>query len=451
MRGITGVELGPDSCVLVRSGRDGSRTAVSSARTVVPGELGAFASALRQAREEDGLPAHARVVAWGVPGARPQADPADLPEIGALVSAGFSIDAIVPPAQAMARLVNARKIDTSRAAVAVLSLNTHGAAIAIVSNGEAISARTFAWPLGRPFAHGRDELLERYLIVSEVAPQLQHVIDLVRPVYGVSIASVLVCGNLPELRSLSMLLIEEMDIEVETLDSLDLLESAEVASADAVPSLQLAAAVALPAQVGRVAPEPVSSAADDRRAPAIPRRTPLVLALAIAGAWSALQLGSSSPAAPFFPDASLFAAAPAPVTSSTPAAPTTSTTPTAPPVQSSPPPPPVADLRPEATMGRIREAEPAPAPPAAAPAAPQHTASRPAGPSPAATAYAVDPLPRVDGIMISGIRRVAIVDGEVVSPGDKVGARTVARIDREGVVLMEPGGREIRVAIRMRK
>ena len=448
MRGITGVELGPDSCVLVRSGRDGSRTAVSSARTLVPGELGAFASALRQAREEDGLPAHARVVAWGVPGARTQPDPAALPEIGALVSAGFSIDAIVPPAQAMARLVNARKIDTSRAAVAVLSLNTHGAAIAIVSNGEAISARTFAWPLGRPFAHGRDELLERYLIVSEVAPQLQHVIDLVRPVYGVSIASVLVCGNLPELRSLSMLLIEEMDIEVETLDSLDLLESAEVASADAVPSLQLAAAVALPAQVGRAAPEPVGSAADDRRTPAILRRTPLVLALAIAGTWSALQLGSSSPAAPFFPDASLLAAAPAPVTSPTPAA---STAPAASTVQSSPPSTPVADLRPEATMGRIREAEPARAPSAAAPAAPRHTASRPAGPPPAATAYAVDPLPRVDGIMISGIRRVAIVDGEVVSPGDKVGARTVARIDREGVVLMEPGGREIRVAIRMRK
>jgi hypothetical protein len=53
--------------------------------------------------------------------------------------------------------------------------------------------------------------------------------------------------------------------------------------------------------------------------------------------------------------------------------------------------------------------------------------------------------------MISGIRRVAIVDGAVVSPGDKVGARTVARIDREGVVPMEPGGREIRVAIRTRK
>ena len=68
------------------------------------------------------------------------------------------------------------------------------------------------------------ELLDRYLLVSQIAPQLQHVIDLVRPVYGVTVTSVVACGNLPDLRSLAMLLIEEMDLEVETLDSAELLE-----------------------------------------------------------------------------------------------------------------------------------------------------------------------------------------------------------------------------------
>lgn len=414
---------------------------MSSARTLVPGSPEAFAGALRAAREENGLPAHARVVAWGVPGAPAQLDLAHLPEIGPLVSAGFVIDAIVSPAQAMARLVNARKIDTTGSAVAVLSLNTHGAAIAIVSNGEPISARSFGWLLGRPFAHGRSELLERYLLVSQVAPQLQHVIDFVRPVYGVAIASVLVCGNLPNLRSLTMPLIEEMDIEIETLDSLDLLESADVAPADAVPSLQLAAAVALPSQVVRAAPEPV--AATGTHAPANPRGPSLLLAIAIAGAWSVLQLGGSSPAAPFLRDASVLAAAPSTAAPSTPA-------PVAPPPVPPPAAPPVAGLRPEATMGRNRESEPAP-PPAEPVARARPAAPRPAEPSPAAAPPPVDPLPRVDGIMISGIRRVAIVDGEVVSPGDRVGARIVARIDREGVVLVDPAGREVRVAIRMRR
>jgi hypothetical protein len=437
MRAITGIELGPDCCVLVRSGRAGSKTAVSSARTLVPHAPHAFAAALRHAREENAMPAHARVVAWGVPGSASQLDLARLPEVGPLLSAGFQIDAIVSPAQAMARLVNARKIDTSRTAVAVLSVNTHGVAIAIVSNGEAISARTFEWPLGRPFAGARPELLERYLMVSQIAPQLQHVIDLVRPVYGVNIASVLVCGNLPDLRSLSMLLIEEMDIEIETLDSVDLLESPDVAPADIVPSLQLAAAVALPAQRAKSASEPAGD--DDHRAFSALRRSSLVLALAITGVWSVLQIGGSSPASPFFPDGIVLAAAPA----APDAAVTTPPAPIA---------PPVAELRPEATMGRIRGPEPEPAVAANerdARSAPRR--ARPPEPSPAATMSAADPLPRVDGIMISGIRRVAIVDGEVVTSGDKVGARTVARIDRDGVVLLEPTGREVRVAIRMRK
>lgn len=414
---------------------------MSAARTLVADAPERFAAALRKAREESRLPAHARVVAWGVSGGQSPPELSQLPEIGPLVSAGFEIDAIVSPAQAMARLVNARKIETSRTAIAVLSLNTHGVAIAIVSNGETISSRTFAWPLGRPFAQRRDELLDRYLVVSQVAPQLQHVIDLVRPVYGASVASVLVCGNLPNLRSLSMLLIEEMDIEIETLDSTDLLETPDVAPPDAVPSLQLAFAVALPAQVGRAAPGPAAATEGVGRGSALLRRSPLVVALALAAAWSALQLGGASPAAPFFRDAAVLAAAPpppSPVTAPAPTAPASSR----------------GELRAEATMGRIAEPEPEPElkPGTAEPPARRSSGpARRAEPPPVAAADPPDPLPRVDGIMISGIRRVAIVDGVVVSPGDKVATRTVLRIDREGVVLADANGREVRVAIRMRR
>ena len=53
--------------------------------------------------------------------------------------------------------------------------------------------------------------------------------------------------------------------------------------------------------------------------------------------------------------------------------------------------------------------------------------------------------------MISGPRRLAIVGGAVVAAGDSVGTRAVARIERDGVVLREPSGREIYVAIRPRK
>ena len=69
-----------------------------------------------------------------------------------------------------------------------------------------------------------------------------HVIELVRPVHGVTVTSVVACGNLPNLRSLAMLLIEEMDLEVETLDSDELLDPSRRRSDDrrTSPSLQLA-------------------------------------------------------------------------------------------------------------------------------------------------------------------------------------------------------------------
>jgi hypothetical protein len=60
------------------------------------------------------------------------------------------------------------------------------------------------------------------------------------------------------------------------------------------------------------------------------------------------------------------------------------------------------------------------------------------------------PLPSVGGILISGDRRFAVIDGSVVSPGDRVGPRVVARIESNAVILREPSGREIRVRVRGR-
>ena len=61
------------------------------------------------------------------------------------------------------------------------------------------------------------------------------------------------------------------------------------------------------------------------------------------------------------------------------------------------------------------------------------------------------PLPSVDGIMIAGPHRLAIVGGTVVAAGDPVGSRAIARIERDGVVLREASGKEVYVAIRLRK
>jgi hypothetical protein len=45
-------------------------------------------------------------------------------------------------------------------------------------------------------------------------------------------------------------------------------------------------------------------------------------------------------------------------------------------------------------------------------------------------------------------RRVAVIDGQIVTVGDQVGPRIVAGIEQAAVVLQEPSGYQIRVPIR---
>lgn len=57
-------------------------------------------------------------------------------------------------------------------------------------------------------------------------------------------------------------------------------------------------------------------------------------------------------------------------------------------------------------------------------------------------------LPVVDSILLDQNRRLAVLGGTIVSVGDRVGSRTVAQIERDFVVLREPSGMLVRLAIR---
>ena len=443
MSGVTGVELGPDCCVLVRGGRLGAHRTVAAAASIPssswPRDRHALVEGLRELRRRYDLPSRARVVAWG-----------DDRSVAPLIDAGFEVGAVLTPAQALARVVRSRTVGApSETAIAAVSINTHGAVIAIVSGSEVVHSRTVEWSLGTPFTGTRSELLDRYLLVSQIAPQLQHVIDLVRPVYGTTVTSTVVCGNLPNLRSLAMLLIEEMDLEVEILDAEDLLEASVAAqtAAENVASLQMDAAVASPGERPMPVPgepEPIRHVAPDRdqRSPTNHTRVRLqnamaAAAMAVCAIWSVAQVAGRSPAMRAFPDGidtgvSVATAAEAPAASATPAAGVTPSAGGTP------------ELQTEPTSGASEDVNARPV----ASSAPRVSKERGV---PRSWPEPSEPLPSVDGIMISGDRRLAIVGGEVVAAGDVVGLRAVARIEHDGVVLKEPSGREIYVAMRPRR
>lgn len=440
-RHVTGIEIGGTRCVLVRVRPGASALEVSQVYGLDGAEALPAAGRgpqLREIRRRLQFPKPAAVVAW--PGALEAGDPR------ALLEAGFDVREVLSPPAALARLAGQRPALPGRAAVAWLALNRDGAAIAIVVGPRLLYSRTLEWSY-RPGSTARAELLQRYLLVATLAPEVRHGIEVVGREQGIAVEAVVTCGDLPDLRSLTMPLIEELDMEVETLDSLDGLEIVAPASradlADRAPSLRLAGAAAAGALAARqlpVSPIWLSAAA---------------AAAILAAAWGFWQWRGtdsqppapvpvrSAPADPANPAAGADAgppggapAVPSPVEEGQPAA-TMGQVPRRPPVGSRiegilPPEP--------ATATAVREPAAAPAQPAAVGTTPPRT-RRP--PAPLDT-----PIPRVNSILVAPDRRLAVVEGEIVREGDAVGPRVLERIEPHALLLREPSGRLVRVPIR---
>ena len=94
---------------------------------------------------------------------------------------------------------------------------------------------------------GKAQLLQRYSLVAQLAPEVRRGIAAVRANRGLTVEQAVTCGDLPELRSLTMPLIEELDLEVETLDSTEGLRAVGKARAErfaeSAPAIRLACAV----------------------------------------------------------------------------------------------------------------------------------------------------------------------------------------------------------------
>jgi hypothetical protein len=491
---ITGIELGPDSCVIVAARRGKGAIDVSALHVVEPSEWpqhdAAVTAALDTARRAKRFPRRANVVVWGLPEDASAHDATSRASVRPITDAGFRVNTILTPSQALAALAKSRAARGSAGiieAVAWLALDTHGAAIAIVRGGELLFSRTFEWSYQRGQNGSKSQMLQRYTLVAHLAPELRRGIEIVRSRHGATVSSVVTCGALPELRSLTMPLIEELDLEVETLDSTDGLRATgrakEERFAEAAPALRLATAAAT-----------LRSAPANARRPALFRAA--AVGIAAAGlSWLAYSLWSGAqatrtvhPIPPSRPQVSRPAATPSraiapqqqpgtadaarpatpvppppaataageppevppaavkPVPPAVTAAPSPSS-----PARSTTPPalaPPIATPRVPPQPAPARTSSPSPAPAANPPAAPAPEARRPAAPQGKPPAPLQDPLPVIDSILIDANRRLAMVGGAIVRVGDSIGPRVVTQIEPNAIVLREPSGLQVRVPLR---
>jgi hypothetical protein len=208
---------------------------------------------LRQLRLAERLPRRARVVIWpeaadaGVTRVdRPEASQGFSPDVWRLrdrlkpiVRAGFRVSGALSPAQAVAALAS---LAGSPAAIAGLAVDAQGGSLVIVSgSGALLLARELVWKFPAPAEDAA--LVDKYAFAAQVLPHLAQAITAARRQHGARVDRVLLCGPLPGLRALAAPLIEELDLEVETLDGIS--GVAFEGHPDAVAAAQLGAGAAL--------------------------------------------------------------------------------------------------------------------------------------------------------------------------------------------------------------
>jgi hypothetical protein len=362
-----------------------------------------------------------------------------------IAGAGFTIDRVVTPPQALAMIARTRRRPgVHNNGVVWLSLNTHGVAIAIVHGADLLFARTFAWTYNPYLPEGKAQLLQRYTLIAHLEPEVRRGIAAVQASHGIDVDAAVTCGDLPELRSLTMPLIEELDLEVETLDSLDGMRPAGTARherlAEYAPAIRLACAAALAPDPRRRDLTPVIAR--------IAAAAALVAALGY-GAYAFYNRLARPPLAPPQPQKIVLKQEEPPPERVLPSRPAPAMYPRKP----------APESEPAAPVGTAAPTTPTPKPFAEKRPAPQG-AEGTAGSTVYAPSRAVEgrqpqrmkePLPRIDSILIDQDRRLAIIDGAVIAVGDRVGDRQVEQIERNYVVLREPSGLLVRVPLRTRQ
>lgn len=390
MASITAAELSEDTCALARTTVRRGEIHLHAIEILDPHAFpggGSYAAALRQTRRRAGLPRRTRVVLWGVPDGTSRRDPSVRTLLAPLTEAGYHIERVVTPCNALAALARVR-VPRGPGATCWIAINRGGVAIVVMRPGKMIYSHSFAWNSSIGAVGSQARLLQRYSLVAYLSPEVKRAMLEARKA-GTPVEAVVTCGNLPDLRALTMPLIEDLDVEVETLDSLEGLvvkAPRQDGLEESAPAIRLACAGAI-ARGARVW--------DDARRRASRRLTSLIRAAAVLAG-----LGGMAFAWYRYGPAGLPG--------------------TAHPPSRQPPLNPAPLLT---DKSRTSAAEPSRQP-------------------------LDDPMPQVKAILVSKDRRFATIDGgRIVGVGDTLGRRQVVAIDEKAVVLREPSGVQVRVGL----
>ena len=185
-----------------------------------------------------------------------------------IVEAGFVVEGITTPCGALWSQARLRRPAMRGAVQAFVALSANMSSLAIFANGFLLYARDISWgygdtPLGRATAMNREAL------ASRLSVELRRSFLYLKQYWEQDVSLLLLCGDMPEIRSLTAPLIERLNIEVETLDTLEGIDASALPEpadrfSEQVAAFRLASAIAVESTPVNLLPLEVTAARANR-------------------------------------------------------------------------------------------------------------------------------------------------------------------------------------------
>jgi hypothetical protein len=127
-----------------------------------------------------------------------------------------------------------------------VALGSSQSALGIFADGSLLYARDLDWGYAAQSA-GTSAAQDREVLASRLSTELRWSFLYLKQYWEQDVSQVLLCGDMPEIRSLTAPLIERLNIEVETLDTLEGFDAASLPEgfAERASAMRLASSIAV--------------------------------------------------------------------------------------------------------------------------------------------------------------------------------------------------------------
>jgi Tfp pilus assembly PilM family ATPase len=362
-----------------------------------------------------------------------------------ILDAGFVVDGVTTSCGALWSQARLRRPAMPREVHAYVALGSAFSALAIFSDGFFLYGKDLNW--GYAASRPGVPVIDREDLAGRIAAELRRSFLFLKQYWEEDVSQVLLCGEMPEIRSLTVPLIERLGIEVETLDTLDGIDTAGLPEgfADQAATFRLASSIAVEPSPANLLPVEITAEHVTRirhRVMAAGLAAAIVLAAFLYGLTN-FVVEDAAQGVPSKVEGPILSAVEGRGRSAVGSGVNVNNTVRQGSASSAPnvSKPQVADVTTESRQQPKPVGTTARQPRAGQVGRTRRTSTT-SLPEPA-----TETDPQVRSILFSEERRLAIIDGRIVRPGDRLGTGFVQAIDRDSVVITTAAGRTKRLLL----